>query len=164
MCLENTIFNRCEGVLVNMKVYLSQCKNGRKNQFGYGSILVTFFIRRVPMLRLQIVMGNLFLQDTRMMLWEKHMGRELGGRIDDWYGIGFISWWCHQIVGIKDFTYESMDFQQDPGLSHPLERYGDLLVNVFLDFIFFQCFLYFWYIWYFYGWNMNDINFFWSHM
>jgi hypothetical protein len=52
-CMAPTIFNWCEGILESMKDQLTKCKIGRLKQFGYGSILVSFFLERVPLLRLQ---------------------------------------------------------------------------------------------------------------
>jgi hypothetical protein len=49
-CMEPRVFNWCEGLLKNMKKQLTKCRNGRLKQFGYGSILVSFFLERVPIL------------------------------------------------------------------------------------------------------------------
>jgi hypothetical protein len=46
-CLEPQVFNWCDGLLRSMKTQLTKSKNGDLKQFGYGSILVSFFLERV---------------------------------------------------------------------------------------------------------------------
>ena len=50
-CLEPKIFNWSFVVLVNLKDQLSHCRSGKQKQLGYGSILVSFFLEKVPILR-----------------------------------------------------------------------------------------------------------------
>ena len=49
-CFEGTIFNWCEGVLVNMKGQLTRAKNGKLKNFGYGTILISFTLEWIPLL------------------------------------------------------------------------------------------------------------------
>jgi hypothetical protein len=51
-CMEPRVFNWCEGVLKIMKKQLTKCISGGLKQFRYGSILVSFFLERVPVLHL----------------------------------------------------------------------------------------------------------------
>jgi len=52
-CLEPILFNWSEGVLVNLKEQLTKEKEGKLNKFGYGVILVSFSLERVPLLQPQ---------------------------------------------------------------------------------------------------------------
>ena len=45
-----TIFNWCDVVLANVKGQLTRAKNGRLKTFGYGALVVSFGLERVPML------------------------------------------------------------------------------------------------------------------
>ena len=45
-----TILNWCEAVLANIKGQLTRAKNGKLNNFGYGSIVITFSLERIPLL------------------------------------------------------------------------------------------------------------------
>ncbi len=47
-CLSPTIFNWASAVTTNMKRQLTKAKQGKLQLFGYGSILVTFFLECVP--------------------------------------------------------------------------------------------------------------------
>jgi hypothetical protein len=56
-CTKPRVFNWCDGLLRSMKTQLTKSKNGDLKQFGYGSILVSFFLERVPHLCLQVEWG-----------------------------------------------------------------------------------------------------------
>jgi hypothetical protein len=51
-CTEPRVFNWSDAVLHNMKRKLMKYRRGNLKQFGYGSLLVSFFLERVPLLRL----------------------------------------------------------------------------------------------------------------
>ena len=43
-CMAPTIYNWAEAVTINMKCQLTKCKKTKLKQFGYGYILVSFFL------------------------------------------------------------------------------------------------------------------------
>ena len=47
-CMRPTIYDWSTTLLSNMKHQLSECKAGRIRNFGFSSILSTFFFERVP--------------------------------------------------------------------------------------------------------------------
>ena len=47
-CMRPTVYDWSATLLSNMKQQLSDCKMGRVRNFGFGSILSTFFFERVP--------------------------------------------------------------------------------------------------------------------
>jgi len=49
-CIELTVFNWSKGVLENMKEILTKSKDGQLNNFGYGSILISFSLEWIPLL------------------------------------------------------------------------------------------------------------------
>jgi len=49
-CFRGTIFNWCDSVLTNVKGQLTRAKNGQLKTFGYGALVVSFGLDRVPML------------------------------------------------------------------------------------------------------------------
>jgi hypothetical protein len=53
-CTEPQVFNwaDADAVLRSMKRQLTKCRRGKLKKFGYGSLLVSFFLERVPLLRL----------------------------------------------------------------------------------------------------------------
>jgi hypothetical protein len=68
-CIEPQVFNWCDDVLCSMRTQLTKIKNGDLKKFGYGSILVSFFLERVPHLWLQLEWGIPSPQDPRMKQW-----------------------------------------------------------------------------------------------
>jgi hypothetical protein len=51
-CTEPRVFNWADVVLHSIKKQLTKCRWGDMKQFGYGSLLVSFFLEWVPLLRL----------------------------------------------------------------------------------------------------------------
>ena len=47
---QGTIFNWCGAILANLKGQLTRAKNGQLKTFGYGALVVSFGLERVPML------------------------------------------------------------------------------------------------------------------
>jgi hypothetical protein len=43
-----TVYEWCTSLLANMNSYLTDCKQGRMMNFGFASILCSFFLERVP--------------------------------------------------------------------------------------------------------------------
>jgi hypothetical protein len=119
-CLEPKIFNWSSAVLVNLKDQLSRCRNGKQKLFGYGSILVSFFLERVPLLRPHMVLPPPSPTEPRMERWTSLMPRlETGGRDVFAYNDGFFAWWEMQVPVIEDFPYAGMDFRNDVSLALP---------------------------------------------
>ena len=50
-CLEPTVLNYTEAVLFQMKEQPTKAKGGRKKNFSYGSILISFILERVPLMQ-----------------------------------------------------------------------------------------------------------------
>ena len=54
-CLEPTFFNWSEVFLSQIKEQLNKAKGGRKKNFSYGSILISFALERIPLMQPQHV-------------------------------------------------------------------------------------------------------------
>jgi hypothetical protein len=109
------VLNWCDGVLRNMNTQLTRIKNGDLKQFGYGSILVSFFLERVPQLRLQVEWGIPAPRDPRMKRWCDLMERHVAGPIVK-YNDAFFDWLRPQILMIDDYAYADLDFRGEPDL------------------------------------------------
>ena len=88
-CMEPTAFNWCEGMLVCLKDQLNKCKRGTLKQFGYGTVIVSFILQRVPHMRPQVNISRLDPKDPRMLAWVMVMPRNGGGGTKFSYGYGF---------------------------------------------------------------------------
>ena len=59
-CLNPTLFDWATTVTTNIKRQLTKCKQGKLKQFGYSSILVSFFLERLPIFQGQgAIVANL---------------------------------------------------------------------------------------------------------
>lgn len=109
-CWESTIFNWCEAVVVNMKGQLTRSKNGRLNNFGYGAILISFALERIPLLKPQhILMDEVQPRDPQMLRWVSLMDRHVSNGLVVRYAIEFFVWMGQHIISIEDFPYVGMD-------------------------------------------------------
>jgi len=74
-CLEPKVFKWCEAVFSSMKE-LTKVKNGKTKNFGYGSILISFALERIPLMQPQhISLEVLRSRDPWMQRWVDLMAR-----------------------------------------------------------------------------------------
>jgi hypothetical protein len=109
-----------------MKKQLTKCKSGGLKQFGYGFILVCFFLERVPVIRLQVEWGITTPQDPRMKRWVDHMDRHGGCHIVRYTDV-FFEWMRTQMIMVDDYSYAGLYFHGDPDLALPKgSQWGDI--------------------------------------
>jgi hypothetical protein len=116
--MDPRVFNWCEGVLKRMKKQLTKCRNCGLNKFGYGSIFVSFFLERVPILRLQVEWGIPGPHDPRMNRWGFLMAQHGGVPIVKYDDV-FFQWLRTQLLMVEYYAYVVVDFHGDPYLSLP---------------------------------------------
>ena len=91
-CLEPTVFKWAEAVLFQMKEYLTKEKGGRKNNFNYGSILISFILERVPLMYLQhVTLSMCGPRDPQMQRWVELMSIH-AGQSTIIFSISFFTW------------------------------------------------------------------------
>jgi len=106
---EPYIFNWLDAILCSMKRQLMKCRKGDLKQFGYGSLLVSFFLESVPLLQLWVDWDLTTPQDPRMLRWCNLMDRHVAGPIIK-YNDSFFDWLRPQMLMIDDYTYIGLDF------------------------------------------------------
>ena len=120
-CFQGTVFNWCDAVLANVKGQLTRAKNGWLKTFGYGAIVVSFGLERIPMLitqHLTVVVGH--PREPRLMQWVAVMACHLDeGTEVIWFKPKFFQWLEHQVFSIQDFPYARVDFRGDPDMALP---------------------------------------------
>jgi hypothetical protein len=139
--MEPQVFNWYKRLLKNMKKQLTKCRTDRLKQFGYGSILVSFFLERVPILCLQHVESRIpSPQDPRMKIWIDLMAPH-GGMPIVTYDKAFFQWPRDQLVMVEDYAYARTDFRGDPKLELPEgSQWGEIGKKIFFIIC---CFRYF---------------------
>jgi len=118
-CL-NTVFDWCTPLLANLKSQLTSIRRGQTKNFGYGTILCTFFFERIPALRPRVAVSISTPRDPRMGRWADLMKRLGGGEVPrSAFDDEFYTWWEQQIVAVDDYPYSGLDFRGDPDLELP---------------------------------------------
>jgi len=111
-CYRGTIFNWCDAILANMKGQLTREKNRQLKTFGYGPLVVSFALERVPMLvpqHLTVEIGA--PREPKLTRWVTVMAHhpEEGARVVR-FSPEYFHWLENQIFVIQDFPYAGVDF------------------------------------------------------
>jgi hypothetical protein len=117
-CTEPRVFNWADAVLRSIKKQLTKCRWGDLKKFGYGSLLVSFFLEQVPLLRLQVEWNISCPRDPWMLRWCQLMALHVAGPIIK-YDDTFFDWLQPQMLMVDDYAYAGLDFQGDPDLALP---------------------------------------------
>ena len=147
-CYQGTIFNWCEAVSAHMKSQLTKAKNGRLKTFGYGPIVVSFALERVPMLiPQQLTVDDLGPREPKLVRWVAVMARHPDeGAAVVRFSDSYFDWLEGQLFVIQDFPYAGMDFRGDPDMVLPQgEQWDDRGTFIFTSFLI-MYFLFFIYI------------------
>jgi hypothetical protein len=117
-CLEPRVFNWADAMLRNLKKQLTKCRRGGFKQFGYGSLIVSFFCERVLVYQLAGDWRFPGPREPRMLRWCQLMARHVAGPIVK-YDDHFFDWLRNQVVMVEDYAYAGLDFRGDPDLALP---------------------------------------------
>ena len=136
-CFRGTIFNWCDAVLANIKGQLTRAKNGKLNKFGYGSIIVSFALERIPMLAPQSIPVDVGRpREPRMVRWSTLMARHgIEGADIVRFPSSYFRWLDRQLFFIKDFPYVGIDFRGNREMTLPAgEQWDDSGKIIFNDY------------------------------
>ena len=88
---------------------MTKCRRGDLKHFRYRSVLVSFFLERVPNLCLQVEWGIPSPQDPRMKRWVDLMARHAVDPIVRYNDV-FFDWLRDQMLMVDDYAYVGLDF------------------------------------------------------
>jgi hypothetical protein len=88
-CLKPIVYEWCTSLLANMKSHPTDCKQGRKRNFRFASILCSFFFERVLGLSPRVEIITHGLRDPSMSWWTDMMRQLGGGRVPTPYNDEF---------------------------------------------------------------------------
>ena len=118
-CMNPTLFDWAIVVTSNIKRQLTRCKQAKLKQFGYGSILVSFILERLPIFQGQgAIVSEPIPRERRMDRWVALMPRSGGGQQMSWIP-EFFGWLRRQLIVVEDWPYAGTDFTGDPNLPLP---------------------------------------------
>jgi hypothetical protein len=72
-CARPIVYDWCTSLLANMKIQLTECKQGSKRNFGFASILCSLFFERVLGLGPRVEILPKEPHDPSMAWWIKVM-------------------------------------------------------------------------------------------
>lgn len=75
------MFNWCEAVLRQLKAELTTCKTRTQHSFGYGTLIISFIIERVPVMHPRMILGPFDTREPRQGRWPSLDPRTRGGPI-----------------------------------------------------------------------------------
>jgi hypothetical protein len=87
------MYDWCTSLLANIKSQLTNYKQGRKRNFGFTSILCSFFFEQVLGLNPRVDIDPHRLLDPAMSQWTEVMRWLGGGRVPTPYNNEFFFWW-----------------------------------------------------------------------
>ena len=105
------VFDWCTPLLSDLKSHLTSIKRGQTKNFGYGTILCSFFFEKVPTLHPRVSVLIISPRDPWMGRWVDLMKRLGGGDVPQTtFDDDFFSWWEQKIIIVYDSPYANLDF------------------------------------------------------
>lgn len=118
-CLNAQIFDWSTTMLDCMKRQLTECREWNNKNFGFGTILCSFFFERVPGLSSRETVRGHVASVPTVCRWEALLPRQGGGRTIEVFDDTFFDWWARQISAIADYPYVEINFSRDPDMPLP---------------------------------------------
>lgn len=109
-CTQLTVFDWCTGLLAFACTQLTTCKRGRQKNFGYGSLIGSFFFERIPAHALRVSLPPSPLRGPQMKRWTL-LWYHLGGGAPHHYDEDFFDWWNWVTFCVNEYYYAGVDYQ-----------------------------------------------------
>jgi hypothetical protein len=102
-----------------MIAQLDRCRSTGAGEFAFGSILVAFFLERVPMLRLRVLLEVPGVRELCLRRWAQILVRHGGGEGGHYFTEEAAQIWRQMPQFILQFPYAGVDFRGDPDMVLP---------------------------------------------
>jgi hypothetical protein len=102
-----------------MVAQLDRCWSVGRGEFTFGSILVAFFLERVPTLRPRVVLEVPEVRHPHLRWWSDILARHGGGEGDHYFMEQVAQIWRQTPQLILRFPYAGVDFWNDPDMVLP---------------------------------------------
>jgi hypothetical protein len=103
----------------HMIAQLDRCRSTGRGEFAFGSILVAFFLERVPMLRPRVLLEAPGVREPRLRRWSQILVRHGGGEGGHYFTVEAAQIWRQMPQVILQFPYAGVDFRGDPDMVLP---------------------------------------------
>ena len=118
-CMQPQVFDWCDRVVRRVQAKLTGCKTCTQRDFGYGTLIVSFLLEQIPLMRPGIVTTPLGPREPRQARWAAFLLRTREGPVCHCFDDGFFAWLNSQIIMIEDYPYAGMNFTGNPELVFP---------------------------------------------
>jgi hypothetical protein len=102
-----------------MIAQLDRCRSTGRGEFAFASILVAFFLERVPALRPRVVLEVPAARHPRLRRWSEILVRGGGGEGGHYFSEEAAQIWRQTPQFILRFPYAGVDFRRDPDMVLP---------------------------------------------
>jgi hypothetical protein len=102
-----------------MITQLDRCRSAGRGEFTFGSILVAFFLERVPTLRPRVVLEVPAVRHPRLRRWSEILVRHGGGEGGHYFTEQAAQIWQQTPQVILQFPYAGVDFRGEPDMVLP---------------------------------------------
>ena len=125
--LNAQIFDWSTTLLDCMKRQLKDCRSWTQRNFGFGTILCSFFFERVPSFSPREVVRGHQASLSVICRWAVLLPRQGGGRTNEFFDDNFCARLSQKIPVIEDYPYAGIEFLRDPEIPIPLgEEQGEM--------------------------------------
>jgi hypothetical protein len=132
-CVRPIVYNWRTSLLTNMKGQLKESKQGGKKNFGFASILCSFFFEQVLGLGPRVEILPRGPRDLAMAQWIEVMRQKGGGRVVTPYNDDFFFCWWRQIISLDNYPYMRIDFKGNLDMSlPPRATYGTIGKKIYI--------------------------------
>ena len=112
-CLNAHIFDWSTTLLECMKRQLTDCQQQTQRNFGFGTILCSFFFERVLRFSPREVVRGHHASFPAICRWKLLLSRQGCGRTNESFDDDFFAWLSWQIPVIEDYPYAGIKFSRD---------------------------------------------------
>jgi hypothetical protein len=102
-----------------MVAQLDHCRSTDTGEFAFGSVLVAWFLERVPMLCPRILLGAPGARELRLRRWSTVLLRHGGGEGGHLFSAEVNQVWRQMPQVILRYPYAGVDFRDDPNMVLP---------------------------------------------
>jgi len=102
-----------------MKRQPTECQERSNKNFGFCTILCSFFFERVPSLSPRETVWGHATTFPVVCRWETFLPRQGGGRTIEAFNDKFFDWWVRQILVTEDYPYAGIKFSIDLDMPVP---------------------------------------------
>jgi hypothetical protein len=122
-----------------MVAQLDHCRSTDGGEFSFGSILVAWFLERVPMLHPRVLLEMSGAREPRLRRWSTVLVRHGGGEGGHYFSADAARIWRQMPQVVLRYPYAGVDFRGDPDMVLPPGEVFDHRGTLSIVYVFYLC-------------------------